>query len=426
MYTSVQQNNYWNSQIANLTMKFDLSWYLNSRNTIYTGIHFSGHNIDPGNYYLDGKLGAQPYVSKKHARELALYAENEQKINQRISIRYGLRLSVWDNTGESYEFIYNDNNEPIDTLYYNPGQSYHQYFNLEPRLSLNFKIRKNASLKLSLNRTTQYLHLITNSASPFTTLEVWLPSGPNIPDQTASQVSLSWFQTLPEPGYDISIEGYYKVMNNQIDYIDHANMLLNPVVETQLRYGTAKAYGLEFLVKKNKGKLTGWLGYTISKVSRKIEEINGGQSYPAFNDRPHEFTSYLGYNFSNRLKASINWYYATGAAFTTPKSYYYYNGLTLPIYTEKNNNRLPDYHRMDLSVIYRLNRKVHKYQHQIGLSIFNLYGRKNPIFINFNKIESVDNSFVIPGNLLQTSKLVTTNTYVYNVIPSITYYFQFK
>lgn len=426
MYTSIQQNSYWNAQIANLTMKFDLSWYLNTKNTIYTGINFSGHNIDPGNYYLDGKLGAQPYVSKKHARELVLYAENEQKINQRFSLRYGLRMSIWDNTGESMEFVYNDLLQPIDTLYYDPGQSYHQYFNLEPRISLRYSNTKNSAFKLSYTKTTQYLHLITNSISPFTTLEVWLPSGPNIPDQTANQVILSWFQTLPKPGLDISIEGYYKVMNNQIDYLDHANMLLNPIVETELRYGKAKAYGIEFLLKKNKGKLTGWLGYTLSKVTRQTKDINSGRSYPAFNDRPHEFTCFLSYDFTKRFNASFNWYYATGAAFTTPNSFYYYNGMSLPIYTEKNNSRLPDYHRMDLSFIYRLNKKIRKFQHQLGLSIFNVYGRKNPIFVNFNKIESGNNSFAIPGDLLQTQDLLTTNTYVYNVIPSITYYFQFK
>jgi len=426
MYTSIQQNNYWNAQIANLSLKFDLSWFLNSQNTIYTGINFSGHNMDPGNYYLDGKLGAQPYVSKKHARELALYAENEQKINHRFSLRYGFRLSIWDNTGESFEFVYNEDFQPIDTLYYDPGQSYHQYFNLEPRLSFNYIATKNTSLKLSYSRTTQYLHLISNSISPFTTLEVWLPSGPNIPDQTANQVILSWFQSFAKPGLDLSIEAYYKAMNNQIDYIDHANMLLNPIVESQLRYGKAKAYGIEFLIKKNEGKLTGWLGYTLSKVNRITKGINQDRTYPAFNDRPHELTSFLSFDFSKRFNASLNWYYATGAAFTTPNSFYYYNDMSLPIYSEKNNSRLPDYHRMDLSFIYRLNRKLRKYQHQLGLSIFNVYGRKNPIFINFNKIESENNSFVIPGNLLQSQDLLTTNTFVYNVIPSLTYYFQFK
>jgi hypothetical protein len=337
-----------------------------------------------------------------------------------------LRLSIWNNTGESKEYVYDENYNPVDSIYYAPGQTYHSYVNLEPRFSLNYLMTKSTSLKLSYARTTQYLHLISNSISPFTTLDVWLPSGPNIPDQKANQVALGVFHHFEGSGINISAEGYYKKMNNQIDYIDHAEMLLNPYVETQLRYGNAKAYGLELLIKKEPGRLNGWVGYTFSRVIRKTKGINLNREYPAFYDRPHEIVLFVSYDITKRINASLNWYYSTGAAVTMPSSFYYYNGQTIPIYHKKNNERFPDYHRMDLSVMFRLNRKVRKYQHQLGFSIYNLYGRQNPVFINFNKIEQENNKFVIPGNLITPPNLLTTNIFVYNVIPSLTYHFQFQ
>jgi hypothetical protein len=390
------------------------------------GLRFSGHNIDPGNYYVDGKLGTQPIVSKKHAREFNVYFENEQIITDKLNLRYGLRMSLWNNTGESVEFQYDENLNPVDSLYYAPGNSYHHYFNIEPRLSISYLLSERTSLKLSYARTTQYLQLVSNSISPFTTLDVWLPSGPNIPDQKADQVALGIFHFSEKLGLDLSVEAYYKKMYNQIDYIDHAEMLLNPYVETQLRFGSVKAYGMELMVKRSEGRLNGWIGYSLSRAIRKTQGINQNREYPAFYDRPHELTLYLSYNISKRINTAFNWYYSTGAAVTMPSSYFYYNGLTLPVYHEKNNERFPDYHRMDLSFLFRLNRKVRKFQHQIGISVYNLYGRKNPIFINFNKIESLNSDFVIPGNLIDPPNLLTTNTFVYNVVPSITYHFQFQ
>jgi len=426
LYTSIEQDYYWNSNIDNLTFKYDLSWYLNPKNTIYMGLRFSGHNLDPGNYYVDEKLGTQPIVSKKHAREFNIYVENEQTITDKLNLRYGLRISLWNNTGEAVEFVYDENLNPVDSIYYAPGKSYHHYFNIEPRLSINYLLSEHTSLKLSYARTTQYLQLVSNSISPFTTLDVWLPSGPNIPDQKADQVALGIFHISDRLGLNFSAEGYYKKMYNQIDYIDHAEMLLNPIVETQLRYGSVKAYGMELMIKKTAGRLNGWIGYSLSRAIRKTEDINQNREYPAFYDRPHELTLFVSYDISKRFNTSLNWYYSTGAAVTMPSSYYYYNGLTLPVYHEKNNERFPDYHRMDLSFLFRLNRNVRKFQHQIGLSIYNLYGRKNPIFINFNKIENGNSEFVIPGNLIDPPQLLTTNTFVYNVVPSITYHFQFQ
>ena len=184
---------------------------------------------------------------------LRIYTSNNHAIGNRLSLRYGLRISAWQNVGEATEYILDEDYEPIDTVLYPKGEVYNTYLRLEPRLGLTFRIGKNTSLKASYSRTTQYEQLITNSISPFTTLEVYLPAGPNILPQLADQYSMGLFQKIPGANLDLSIEGFYKKMYNQIDYKDHAHMLLNPQVETELRFGEGKAYGLEILLKKYYG-----------------------------------------------------------------------------------------------------------------------------------------------------------------------------
>lgn len=427
LFTSIEDNNHWNSAIANLTIKTDFSWYDHVNSTWYAGLSFSGHNINPGNLLVNGRQSPLfPSVSRKHNREWAFYGENDLKINERLNLRYGLRLSVWDNTGESFEISYNENYDPVDTVFYDAGEPYGAYGNLEPRISLNYRIGPAMSLKFSYNKTSQYLHLINNSISPFTTLDVWLPSGPNIPDQKAHQVAAGLMYNRIPPGLNFKAEVYYKDMSNQIGYTNHADMILNPLVESELRFGDGWSYGLELSAEKKMGKLRGWTGYTFSRTWKKISGINNGNKFPAFYDRPHEYSLFITYDWSDRFNTSLNWYYSTGAAFTSPVSFYTYNGHTVPVYNEINNDRFPNYHRLDLSLLYRLNKRPHRYQHQLGLTLYNLYGRKNPFFIHYNKIQTGENTFRIPGDLGTMPDLVASQRYVHGLIPSITYHFTWQ
>ncbi len=427
LFTSIENDNYWNSSIENLTLKSDFSWFINPSVTLYSGVSFSGHNINPGNFFINNQLTSLvPYVSKKHNREFSLYVENEHQITKKLNIRYGLRLSTWENTGEAIEIEYNEKLIPVDSSYYPPGRAYHSFSNLTPRISLNYHINRKTALKASYTRTAQYLHLISNSISPFTTLDVWLPSGPNIPDQIANQIACGIIYQIGKTGIMLSSEMYYKKMKNQIDYIDHAEMLLNPFIESELRFGNAWSYGMEVLAEKKNGRLRGWMGYAYSRAWRRFPDINSGRKYPAFYDRPNEFSFMLIYDINSRINTSMNWYYTSGSAITTPSGFYYFQGHTLPMFPDKNNDRLPDYHRLDVSFRFRLNKNPHRFQHYLGLSIYNLYGRKNPVFVNFNKIESGSNVFKIPGDLGSLPSLKSTQTYIYNVIPSINYHFQLK
>ena len=193
-----------------------------------------------------------------------------------------------------------------------------------------------------------------------------------------------------KPGFSLGVTGYLKRMTNQIDFVEHANTLLNPFVENQLRFGTARARGIEFEFTRTKGKFKPSIAYTISKVERTFEDLNGGRPFRARQDRPHVFNINLGWQATPRIHLASNWGYATGLAYTAPTSFMYLEGYQLPIYAEKNNARLPDYHRLDFSAVFLLNKTKQRFQHHIAVNLYNLYGRKNPVFVNYTRSRQME------------------------------------
>jgi outer membrane receptor for ferrienterochelin and colicin len=215
-------------------------------------------------------------------------------------------------------------------------------------------------------------------------------------------------------------------MTNQIDYAPHAETLLNPLLERELRFGTATAYGVELLAKKDAGRLRGWVGYSYSRAKRKFADLNQGQPFNAYYDRPHQVNLMLAYDITLRWNLGMDWNYSTGAPFSSPSSFYSYLGQEVPIYGQKNNDRLPAYHRLDVSATLKLNKNPEKkFHHSLTFSIFNLYGRKNALFINYNKTELSDGTFKIPSNLLDASRQ-TSQFYLFNVTPSLSYNFKWR
>jgi hypothetical protein len=425
LITDIARNEKWNSHIANATIKSDFTYFKSPENLISFGILIGGNNFNPGNLQSDSLdvNNPPPIVSKKNTGELALYFDQERKLSNKWGLRYGIRLGSWTNRGEAFEFIFDENKFPIDTLFFGSGDDYNNYTYLEPRFNLSYFRKENSSFKLSYNRAVQNIHLISNSISPFTSLEVWMPSSLNIRPQTSHQIALGYYTFFPNSGISLETETYFKHMGNQIDYLNHAQMLLNPTVENQLLFGRARGYGLEFTLRKNEGRLTGWAGYTISRVKKKFDEINGGRPFPAFYDRPHEGNLFVSYRLRPRIILGLNWIIASGAAFTSPTSFYYYDGQELPVFTERNNDRFRAYHRLDLDAEFRLNKSSIKFEHSISISIFNLYNRNNDVFRNFNKISKED-EIVIPGNLLNANRIYS-HTYLYKAVPSIAYNFKF-
>ncbi|MBC7447221.1 MAG: TonB-dependent receptor [Hymenobacteraceae bacterium] len=407
----------WKSHIRDYSLKQDFQWYLNPSNTVRFGAVATLHRFLPGDV-VPGPKSFFNRISIKgtDAVETAVYLANEQQLTPRLTLNYGLRLSGYANVGPGKTYQYNDPNRPdrpTDTTTYSRGEIIKTYGGLEPRLAGTFALSDQASVKTSYTRTRQYLHLLSNTTAslPF---DVWTPATAVIPAQTADQVALGYFRNFKDNMFETSVEVYYKKMAGQIDYKDNAQLLLNDRVERSILTGTGRSYGAEFLVRKPRGPLTGWVSYTLSKTERKIGGINGGGWYPVRYDRRHNLAVVGSYQLSSRLNVGANWTYVTGGAVTMPVGKFVYEGTAFPLYSSRNGYRLPDYHRLDLAVT--LDDRVkpgRKFSGSWTLSIYNAYNRKNPFSIYFREKENR------PG---ETEAVMT---YLFGILPSVTYNFTF-
>jgi hypothetical protein len=430
--TYVEERNYWYSHIDNVSLKYDFTWYIQPGSTLRFGILSAGHFFNPGNYYLGGEeFDPGLDLSTKRSREYAAYISKQFIFSNKLSLRAGLRLTAWQNVGPATEYeigkttVGDFERDTLLVKEHFADEVYHSFVSLDPRISLVYQPGRGHMLKSSYSRTSQFQYLITNSISPFTSLEVWLPAGPNVPYQAAHQFTLGYTCRFRIPGLSFDIEGYYKYMKNLIDYRDHARMLMNPLVEYELRFGSGKAYGLELILNKEYGRLNGWISYTWSRSICQVDGINDNRPYPAYSDRPHDFSIFLSWDLHPRITVTGNFIFMTGAPYTTPTGFYYYDKHQVPIYAERNNDRLPDYHRLDLALNWHLSRPEHRFQHELIFSAYNLYNRKNPVALHFNKTDDGEGNFVVPYDFYEVPQLETTQFYLYGVVPSISYHFRF-
>ncbi|MFW5759090.1 MAG: TonB-dependent receptor plug domain-containing protein, partial [Bacteroidota bacterium] len=310
--------------------------------------------------------------------------------------------------GPGAQYTY-DQSDPLlwevaDTLDLKRGEVYDQFLNLEPRASMRFKINELSSVKASYNRMVQYLQQ-AQSAQSVAPYDVWFAVSNNIEPQIADQLALGYFRNFSDNMIESSVEIYYKDFKNITDVIDNGDILGNEFVEGELRTGTGWSYGAEFLLQKPSGRINGILGYTWSVAKRKIPGINDGNPYFSPNDRRHDLSLSGSYDYTPEWNIGINFVYATGRAFTLPIGKIYYQGAFAPVYDVRNANRMPDYHRLDLSVTYtpEIRRRDNiRFQSSWNFSVFNVYGRANPISISFAENEErpgIPNSsyFYIPG-----------------------------
>jgi hypothetical protein len=430
--THIENQDYWKSHIDNLSLKYDFTWYVRPDNTVRFGLLSAAHFHNPGNFYRGGQeFDPGLDLSTKHTREFAFYVSDQFIINNRLSIRAGMRMTLWQNIGPATEYSIIPTTggdfvrDSLSVSEYPAGEVYHHSTSLDPRLSMIYQAGSRQMLKLSYSRTSQFQYLITNSISPFTSLEVWLPAGPNVKPQVAHQFTAGYTYRLRHAGIRFDAELYYKMMMNLIDYRDHARMLMNPLVEYELRIGNGEAYGLEMILNRESGRFTGWISYTWSRAIARVDEVNGGNPYPAYSDRPHDVSFYLSWSLHRRLTLSANFIYMTGAPFTTPTGFYYYDNHQVPIYAERNNDRLPDYHRLDVALNWQLSKPERRFQHELIFSAYNLYNRKNPVALHFNKVENGAGEYVVPYDFIATPELTTTQFYLYGIVPSVSYHFSF-
>lgn len=397
----------YNSHIRDLNLKQDFTFYLNSGNTIRFGFNVIHHTITPT------KAEGTNIVSSKKGRkglENALYASNSWKLSDHINIDYGLRFSFYNVMGGDTYNIYQDN-QLIQSIQPAKGKIGKTWTNVEPRFSINYKIDNSTNLKMGYARNTQNLHLMSNSTGGSPT-DQWIGNSYNIKPEVADQLSLGFTKNLGNNNYELSAETYYKLMKNQIDYRDGADINSVPDIESELLFGKGRAYGMEVLLKKKTGKLTGWLGYTLSKTERKINGINNGNWYNAKQDRTHDLSVVGVYELTKRWTLSGTFVYSTGNAVTFPTGKYELNGMTIYQYGSRNADRMPATHRLDISATYERPSKK-RFRGSWSFGLYNVYGRQNPFSMTFRE------------NKTNPQKIDAIQTSLFRWIPSVTYNFKF-
>ncbi|MBN2173292.1 MAG: TonB-dependent receptor [Bacteroidales bacterium] len=405
----------WISNLSDLGGKADFTLFLNTNNTLRFGFSSTFHKFTPG---TARGLGSEAFlteykVQNNNGLESAIYVSNEQKIGARLTLKYGLRFSHFMNVGESVIYEFDENYNLVDSTVYGKGKTFSPYYGLEPRVGATFLLNENSSVKGSYARTRQYIHLAQNSTAG-TPLDVWFPSSPNVKPQIADQFALGYFRNFLNNTIEASAEAYYKHINNAIDFKDHADLLLNRGFEGELRFGEAWAYGIEFMVRYDLKKINGWVSYTLSKTERRIEGINNDFKYPATYDKPNDISIVVNYNVSKRISLGATWVYSTGSAVTFPTGRFVYGNKIVPIFSDRNSYRLPDYHRLDLSFTLHSKEKPERiWSYDWNFSLYNAYGRKNPWVINF--VEE-------PANPNET---YAEMIYLFSFVPSITFNFNF-
>ncbi len=420
-HASIANEEYWNSKIANGFIKSELTAYHKENLTVKYGLKLSAYEFEPGIYHAESY---ESIIEGIQSNELILYSGVEQKFTDRLKLNYGLRLVNWSNTGRTWDVEF-DNDYIPTTKNYEEDEAYFKHTSLEPRLSLSYKLKEATFLKASYNRNTQYLNLINNSLTPFNYFEVWLPSSHNIAPQKANVFNLGLVSATKDEMFQFQTDLFYKVMYNLVGYKNHAFLLNNPLVEGELRQGNGDSYGLEFNVKKQKGKLTGQMGYTYARSFVWFEELNKGDVYRSNYDRPHTFFINLFWQASKRWHLSSNLIVASGLPITTPTGFYYYQDRQVPQYEKLNNQRLPTYQRFDLAATFRLNKYKRRFNHFLNISVMNALAHQNPIYYYFNKYENDQGELLVPSDELNQQNLTTAGRYVYGFLPSVSYDFKF-
>ncbi len=406
----------WESALKDFNVKYDFSYFKSATLTLNWGASSIYHRFSPGTAILEfedeGKFTVG--LPKSNALENSVYAEVESWLSDKIELNGGLRLTSFHNIGPSTVYSLNHAFETVDTIQYKSG-IYHSYLGPEPRVSVSYKAGRSSSVKAAYTHTQQFVQVASNSSTG-TPIDAWIPSSPNLKPQQADQFSIGYFQNFNSQNklLECSAEVYYKLLSNQIDYKDHANLLFSENIESQLRVGKGLAYGVELMMKKSYGSLTGWVSYTWSRSYREIDGVNNGHRYLSPYDRPHNLSIVETWKLNKRLSLSANFVYYSGAPFTSPVGRYEYGGDVLPIYTERNGDRLPDYHRFDLSITWKSkHNKDRRWQSEWDFSVYNLYFKKNPTVIYFS------------SDFFNQSITQATMIYVLPVLPSITYNFKF-
>lgn len=425
----------WTSDINNYNLKYDVSYFLNEKMKFNFGASGIYYEFNPG---LINPLGEDSGINRmklddKFAFEGGVYASLEHKVSDKLNIMYGMRYSMFNRLGGQTLNNYQDNlpvvynadlgvyvrADAIGETTYSSGESIASFGNFEPRFALSYQLNEKSSVKASFNRIAQYLHLISNTTSA-TPLDVWAPSGKFIEPQLANQYAVGYFRNFKNDMFSVEAETYYKTIDNRIDYIDGSDLIGQNTIETEILSGESRSYGLELLLRKNKGNFTGWLSYTLSKSEQRTPGgaagglgVNDGEWYNTAYDRTHDISFTGNYKLNDKWSFGGNFAFQTGRPVTYPNGQFQYNGLSVATYDSRNANRLPAYHRLDISATLTPRKnKNRKWKGEWVFGIYNIYNRKNAASISFGQNDTSGSN-------------EATRTSIFGIIPSVSYNFKF-
>jgi hypothetical protein len=399
------------SKIRDYTIKQDYQYFPGEKSQIKFGFTSTFHKMVPGTITSSDTNTIRQSLPIKNSIENAVYFSHDFRFSSKLSVNYGLRISEFTLLGPAPFYKYDQYNF-IDSVKSIVDSTYKvkNFFEPEPRISISYIIDNKNSIKASFARNVQYLHLLSNSTTGSPT-DMWIPSSYNTVPELSNQYALGYFRNFNENNYEFSAEIYYKDLLHQVDYIKGAQLTFNANVESQLIYGKGQAYGLELFLKKKYGRLNGWLGYTLARTERKFDGINNGSWYPAKQDRTHDISVVAVYELSKSWTLSATWVYNTGNAVTFPKGAYMIGDRLVFLYTDRNGNRMPAYHRLDLAATRQLAKKG-RYESNLTFSLYNAYMRENAYTITFRQND-------------QTKQIEAVQTTLFKLVPSITYNFKF-
>jgi hypothetical protein len=401
------------SGIRDLNAKTDFDYYASPEHKIKFGVQYTFHtflpNVLSGNQ--DSVVFTPQNATKKYANEYAVYLQDDWEINSKLKLNVGLRYSRFQQVGRYTKYIRDANGNKIDSVVYGKGQTVQVYGGFEPRATLRYELNETSSIKAAITHNLQYIHLVTNAGTTLPT-DLWVPSTSIVQPQLSWQYAMGFFKNFKEGMFETSLEAYYKTMDHQIEYREgYTPSLKDP--EEEFVFGKGWSYGTELFVNKVKGRLTGWVGYTLSWTMRRFKDLNDGMKYPSRNDRRHDLSIVANYELNKKWKLGSVFVYGTGAAISVPERFYFVAGTLTQEFSKINAYRMAAYHRLDFAATYTPSHKANaKYSSNWVFSVYNIYSRMNPYFIYYDQTGSA-----ATGDLKVSAKQVS----LFPIIPSITW-----
>jgi hypothetical protein len=425
----------WNSGIKNYNLKYDLRHYLSDKTKLQYGLNSIYYQFNPGTIEPIDENSSINFrrLDQKYAFENAIYFDLEQQLTPKLNASVGMRFSTFHRLGAQNVNLYENNQAvvfnqdlkvyeeatPIGQKSFGSNEVINSYNNFEPRAALAYTINDDKSIKASYNRMTQYLHLISNTASP-TPLDIWSPSGDFFEPMLSDQVAIGYFTNLNNKKYSLEIETYYKTIKNKVDFIDGAELIANNAIEQVVLNGEGRAYGLELYLKKNEGKLQGWISYTLARSEQRIPGrdasepgINNGNWYVTGYDKTHNLSTTATYKINDKWTFGGVFTFQSGQPITYPVGQFNYQGFSAPVFGDRNAFRRPEFHHLDVSATLTPRKNANrKWQGEWVFSIYNVYNRKNAANITFRQND-------------QTLRNEAVRLSIFGMIPSVTYNFKF-